>query len=489
MTNDPAISEELTAYLDGELAPNEVLRVEQRLGSDPFYLAEMQSLQRTWDLFDQLPTEQQADDAFVRTTMEMVVREAATEIKRKQRRNWRRWIPRAILVAIPLALFAISYGAMRIVTTAPHRQLVNNLRLIENLDAYRQLDADLDFLLQLNEKGLFAETPNYDINSASELPTDWFVYNDPGALPSRETIEQRRQRIETLDLDAKILLRKNFERFEQLTPAEQQSLQNFHNELSSHPDRDQLLPVMAAYAEWLKTLVPAEQVSLRDNKDTTARVNEISNILARQTREAFGRSGPTKLPTPRDREYLFEWYRATINHNQDIIRARFPQVIVNYQVRNQGAAKVQANELMRFASRRPLSQLVSLWMRIDRDSIQDILLGRMEDIYLLQHGLSFEARAILEEQSPESQKNLLLNWLEAASQAETTLSHEVLQQFYEQLPLKERDELDQLAPENWISTLTQKYWQHHRAQRRSVPIDSLSQPPEDWELFLQNGDF
>ena len=44
--NDFSVTEELTAYLDGELDPEKIQEVEMRLGKDPAYLAEMQSLQK-----------------------------------------------------------------------------------------------------------------------------------------------------------------------------------------------------------------------------------------------------------------------------------------------------------------------------------------------------------------------------------------------------------------------------------------------------------
>ena len=41
--------DELSAYLDGELDEKQTQEVENRLGSDSKYLAELQSLQKTWD--------------------------------------------------------------------------------------------------------------------------------------------------------------------------------------------------------------------------------------------------------------------------------------------------------------------------------------------------------------------------------------------------------------------------------------------------------
>ena len=74
--------EELSAYLDGELDEASVQRVEKRLADDAGYLAEMQSLQQTWDMLDQIPVTE-PNRSFTKTTMEMVVGQARQESKRQ----------------------------------------------------------------------------------------------------------------------------------------------------------------------------------------------------------------------------------------------------------------------------------------------------------------------------------------------------------------------------------------------------------------------
>ena len=50
-----SLHEELTSYLDGELDPQQVRRIEERLARDADYRAELQRMQRAWDLLDRLP--------------------------------------------------------------------------------------------------------------------------------------------------------------------------------------------------------------------------------------------------------------------------------------------------------------------------------------------------------------------------------------------------------------------------------------------------
>ena len=46
------LNEELVAYLDGELSPEAVQRVEHRLASDPEFRERLNSLQRAWSMLD-----------------------------------------------------------------------------------------------------------------------------------------------------------------------------------------------------------------------------------------------------------------------------------------------------------------------------------------------------------------------------------------------------------------------------------------------------
>ncbi len=479
MTNDPAsMIEELTAYLDGELDPSEVLRVEQRLGSDPAYLAEMQALQQTWDLFDRLPVGQ-ADDAFVRTTMEMVVQEAKQTAK-KRLPVWLWPLRFGLFLCLPLVLFAVGYATTRFAKMSPHRELVNNLLLIENLDRYEKLNLNFEFLTKLAEWGLFANDDSYAVSADDELPADLFAYDQPGVFPPRETIAQRQTRLEALSAEKMDDVRRLYEQFVALSDTERRAQQDFHNELSNHADREHLTGVMNAYYDWLKTLGAAEQFRLLD-MPIDQRLVEISRIKSRQAREAFGRSGSTKLPTARDAEYLFDWYELSINSKETLIRSRFARVVADYQREQKSTRIVPEDLLNRFARRQSLDQLVAILIRIDRNMIEDLVL---ENLNLLRQGLSFEARRIIEEQSPVGQRELVLNWIDAANQAKATISPERLQQFYETLPREQRDELDLMAPEDWIRTLTDKYRKRNSVRPRT-PLDNL----EDWESFLIGNGF
>lgn len=155
----PTITDELSAYLDGELDAAGVRAVEERLARDPVYHQELQRLERAWDLLDRLPRAA-VDDSFTKTTIEMVAVAAAedaqqvlNELPRRQRRQ------RTIGAVAVLAVGLVGFFAGRWLWPNPNEQLLEDLPVIKNFELYYQAD-NLEFLRMLDSEGLFAEGEN-----------------------------------------------------------------------------------------------------------------------------------------------------------------------------------------------------------------------------------------------------------------------------------------------------------------------------------------
>jgi len=151
-----SIDEELVAYLDGELSPEDSRRVEALLASKTEVRLKLQGLQRSWELLDELdPTP--VDEAFTRTTMEMVAVAAADEVARSQaalpRIRRRRWLwGLGGTIAVGLAGFAVGWWLW----PDPDRLLLRELPVLEHLEEYRQVQ-DFRFLKRLAQERLFDE--------------------------------------------------------------------------------------------------------------------------------------------------------------------------------------------------------------------------------------------------------------------------------------------------------------------------------------------
>src|SRR5215213_2456893 len=119
--------EEIVAYLDGELSPEESARVERRLASDESYRQQLQGVERAWKALDELPM-LGVDDKFSRTTMELTVEAARSEVQKRsvalpiQRRRGRlaTWLTAA-------AVAALGFLVVRLAWQNPERMLLADL--------------------------------------------------------------------------------------------------------------------------------------------------------------------------------------------------------------------------------------------------------------------------------------------------------------------------------------------------------------------------
>src|SRR6516225_5681697 len=138
--------EKVVAYLDGELDAKTARTLETKIGRDPQYRAEADSLRRTWEMLDFLP-QSEASPAFSSRTLERVsaLRPAP---RRRLIRNpvLRRWSFRLGWAAAVLVAFISGYAGMNSIANR-HRPpvvppvdidqlLVRDHRVIENQRLY-----------------------------------------------------------------------------------------------------------------------------------------------------------------------------------------------------------------------------------------------------------------------------------------------------------------------------------------------------------------
>jgi hypothetical protein len=132
--------ERLTAYLDGELEAAEASEVERRLSAEPTWAAELQRLQRAWDLLDRLPRAEVGAN-FTHTTVEMIAVEAEAELVAVQHRPARRrgldWV-----LLLGGAVAAAGAGFILIDKLRPPRdeELFRALPVLRNLDLYARTE-------------------------------------------------------------------------------------------------------------------------------------------------------------------------------------------------------------------------------------------------------------------------------------------------------------------------------------------------------------
>ena len=471
--NNPSVIEELTAYLDGELDPHAMQLVEQRLGEDPEYQSQMQSLQKTWDLLDMLPSAEPGT-SFTKTTMEMIVGEAAKDANRKRSGAWIWPIRVAVLIAVPALLFASSYGVIRKIQTDPDRILVENFSVIDNHYRYSIVDNDIDFLSKLNARGLFSDTPTY-IDVTDGFIEDLIDTEESTTLP--QTTEDRRTYIQSLDVEQKKKLRKKLDDYLKLSDAQKEDLASFDNELNLHEDRDQLFATMNSYYDWLKTIESGDRSRLLDH-GVDNRIREISKLREQFSLSQFDSDGTARLPSKEDARFIFGWYEANFDAKEKQIRNHFPAAFSKH-ARNNNLRSPPMEILRRKARSSSLNDLVRMLLHMDRDFIANLVLNDNE-MQMLYQMLSPAAKNILQERTPEERKELVLMWVDSANQSKSHVSIDRLRAFEKTLSVKERDELDKMSREGYINALRRKF----RDKQKSSNLRRLGRQA-DWESFIE----
>ena len=158
MPENPAdnqkLRDELVAYLDGELDPEQIRQVETRLAEEPETRRMLQDLDRTWHMLDELE-EASVDEHFTRTTLEMVAVAAADDAQRQEAEAPRRRRRFGLGLGGAAVLSALAgFVAVFLLTPDPNARLLRDLPVLENLDQYRQID-NIDFLRKLRDDKLF----------------------------------------------------------------------------------------------------------------------------------------------------------------------------------------------------------------------------------------------------------------------------------------------------------------------------------------------
>ena len=255
MSNDlsdtgSALDEQLVAYLDGELDPESSRRIEALLASDAEVRRRLQSLERTWDLLDELDAAP-VGGPFTQSTLEMVAVAAHEDVERDRAEAPGRRRRRALTVGGGL-LAAAAAGFLAVVFSAPdpNRRLLEDLPVLENFDEYRQIE-NIEFLRELRDKKLFSTA----------------VPESPDTAAARvEDLPARRQRVEGMGLDEKEQLLRAEDRFVRLNPEEQQGLRRLDEQLQADPNAQQLRAIMRRYDEWLKSLSSFSRAELAEMK-------------------------------------------------------------------------------------------------------------------------------------------------------------------------------------------------------------------------------
>ncbi len=157
-TDDATRDEQLVAYLDGELDAESSRDVEQRLASHVAVRERLHELERAWDALGALSAPEMSPQ-FAHSTLEMIA-QAAEKERQHETSQFLTSRTRHLLAGAAVLLVAFGLGLFVAANRgrSENEQLVNDLPILEELDAYRRAE-NIHFLRMIRDAQLFpAET-------------------------------------------------------------------------------------------------------------------------------------------------------------------------------------------------------------------------------------------------------------------------------------------------------------------------------------------
>jgi len=413
--------EQFVAYLDGELDAAAASEIERRLAREPQVQRELQQLQQAWDLLDRLP-QAELDDKFTRSTVEMIAVAAEEAAERPARPRAARWGWARKVAALAMAC-AAGFAIVRFGWPDANEQLLRDLPLLENLEAYRQTPS-VEFLWAA---AFFAE------GSESQRAV--------------EDLSQRKVRVESMAPEEKEQLWRRYERLRVLSGDEQARLRSLEAQIGRDAEAGKLRQVVAGYQHWLEQLSSAERAELF-NLDSEERLKRI----ARRRAEAADRLGPE------DAKAFADWFEASLLKQRPALAA----------IPREGLRKAQIRQIVESF----LARSDARWPPAPAAQGQKRAAWGPQDFASLREALSDKARRQLDKAAlPLERRTLLIGWLRQVygpgaggrrPDLSQGLSEERLHKFFaEELDDAERARLLSLPLDQMQRQLRQLYWQRH----------------------------
>ncbi len=277
---DPSPTDELVAYLDGELPPTDCRRVESRLATDEDYRQQLHDLDRAWEALDALPASA-VDDGFARTTIELACvaaqadlsQHSASAIAASRNRSWR-WM------AAGVAAIVVGFLIGRALLPDDNKALVADLPAIHQVNVLPEVD-DVSFLRSLSKL----------------VPADQLVKDEPAfernvtelKRANSSSFEDRRTWIQSLAPEQKAELADRARAFED-SSEEQSGMRKVMADIRQAQDASDLQRTLVAYGQWFLRHTPGEKQQLREElsgKTSDEQANLIAERVRREDEQAL----------------------------------------------------------------------------------------------------------------------------------------------------------------------------------------------------------
>ncbi len=273
----------------------------------------------------------------------------------------------------------------------------------------------------------------------------------PAPPPATEDLAERRERVRQMSArDHAELLRKH-ERFDRLSPNEQERMRQLHDELSNDPQAPQLLQTLASYSAWLQTLTAAERAELL-GMEPRARVEQIRQLQQEQRRDEARRLGIPQVTIPvEDAKIITEWIEAYLQRSRPHFEQRVPQLAERLQ-------QTSDRKRQQFMLGYTLVQSLN-----EPDAIPPLEPGEMQK--LAERLSEVHRKQLLAATTPKEQIELIMKWFRAALFRQFEPTRDELEKYYrESLTAEDREWLDAMPRQRFQQTLRSLYFRDRQPQ-------------------------
>lgn len=268
--------EELVAYLDGELLPEEVRTIEQRLANDSTLRNRLRELQNGWEMLDELPLAS-SSNTLLETTLRMAAIDGDKSLHAATNPSaWQRYSPLIWLVMATAACFVLGIAAVQARDYWHYHKQLRDLPNALHLDVYLHA-SDLELMM------LLEEMPEWQ--QATQIADRLGVWNFDlvNQVQSART-KKRESLLPSLPIEAQETIRQAWERYENISDERKAAILQSAEVVAKHEDSQALLNTMDRFAAWQQTL-PVEKRDQLTTGSIEERKEFIRTTLEETTRQ------------------------------------------------------------------------------------------------------------------------------------------------------------------------------------------------------------
>ncbi|PHR89479.1 MAG: hypothetical protein COA78_35815 [Blastopirellula sp.] len=265
-----------------------------------------------------------------------------------------------------------------------------------------------------------------------------------------EDLDSRKQRIDQMTAIEKDELRGKQNRFESLSPEDQDKYRALHQELEQRENGERLQVVMKSYYNWLKSLDAVQRNELQE-LSAEDRIDKIKQFMEQQEREQFRELAAEAAENIKreDIQVIKDWIEAFVGKHQEEILSNESELpdYLNFN-------RKQPTDLSRKAQ--------GIWHWMLRSRHEKMILPLLEDFQELTEKLQPETKAMLDNMKEDKRLEVLQILLMAAAFSDKRgfdhkVSEDELQEFHETLPPEVKSRLALLTPEEFKRQLKMEY--------------------------------